>query len=528
MGAARLVTLSGAGGVGKTRLALEVARGLVERFEDGVWLVELAGVGSGEGVARAATSALGVREQPDRPPLRALVEALCDRSMLMVLDNCEHLLEECAELAEAVGRDCPQVRFLATSREGLGVEGEHVWRVPSLSVPPNDGSDGVEALAGFGAVALFVDRARAQQHNFSLDRANAAPIVSICRRLDGIPLAVELVAARLRSLPLNEIVHRLDDGFNLLTVTRRSPVPRHRTLEAAVEWSYNLIDERERSVLCRLSVFPAGWDLDAAGAVCGDIEPTDVVDLVGSLVYKSLVQTEPVPAGVRYHLLEAVRQYAANRLDQRGEPERGNARRAHAEHYLALAESAAPHLVDAEQAEWLAKLELDHDNLRAGFAYFIADAQGIEPALRLGAALKRFWYIRGYYREGAEFLEAALNRDDAQRPDLVRAATLNRGRWNARAVRSMAPRSGPLHRKPRYRARAQARPAHIPLAPEPQPDGSKNNGRQSSGPENGGRGGQRRPQHRGSRSDRQCIRIASKSPNKIPCWRSISSRASRS
>jgi predicted ATPase/DNA-binding SARP family transcriptional activator len=416
----RLVTLTGAGGVGKSRLAIEVARAGLGAWADGVWLVELAGVPDGDGVIPAAAAVLGLLD-PSDDAHDGLIDALVDRNLLMVLDNCEHCLDACAQLVADIGRSCPNVHVLATSREPLRVEGERVVRVPPLAVPERDGWE-LADLAGYGAIQLFVERAQSQQGVFRLVEANAATVVAICRRLDGIPLALELASAQLRGLPITEIEHRLDRRFELAAVNRRDGLAHHQTLGATVEWSYQLLDERERAVLRRLSVFPAGWELDAGAAVGAgpELVGDGVVAALMSLVDKSLVQADPTPGGrLRYRLLQTVQQFARDRLAEGGPDDEEVARLAHARAYLALVEEGAPHLIGLDQVEWLERLDHELDNLRAAGATLLERPDCLDDALRFGVALWDFWYLRLEGREGIESLERALGRVPPERHDLL-------------------------------------------------------------------------------------------------------------
>jgi predicted ATPase len=353
----RLVTLTGAGGCGKTRLGLQLAAGLLDGSGDGVWLVELAAVTDEDGVALAICQALGIASQPGRAALEALLDALALQDVVIMLDNCEHLIGGCAKTADAILRRCPRVHLVVTSREPLGIGGETIHRVPPLSLP-GPGDTGPAAAGSSDAVALFIDRARSQGTNFSVDEATAPLVVSICQRLDGLPLAIELAAARLRSLSLRGLADRLDQRFRLLTGGSRAAPERQQTLEATVGWSYSLLHGAEQLLLGRLSVFAEGFDLDAAEAVCGfgDIEAFDVTGLLGSLVDKSLVVAEPAGEALRYRLLETIRQFAAGRLAEAG-GEAAAVAAAHGAHYLRLAESAAPHLTGPGQGSWLARLD---------------------------------------------------------------------------------------------------------------------------------------------------------------------------
>ena len=420
----RLVTLIGAGGCGKTRLSLQLAAGLLDGPADGIWLVELAAVTDEDAVAPAISQTLRLAAQPGRPVLEALPDALAPQDVLIVLDNCEHLIGGCAKTAEAIVRRCPRVHLLATSREPLGVSGETIYRVPSLSLPAPDDS-GCSAAGSFDAVALFADRAAAQGVHLSLDEETAAVVVSVCRRLDGMPLAIELAAARLRSLSLSELRDRLDQRFRLLTGGSRTALKRQQTLRATVEWSYSLLNGAEQVLLRRLSVFPGSFDLDAAEGVCGsgDIEVFEVAGLVGSLVDKSLVVAEPAFTAFRYRLLETIRLFAAERLAEAGGGEAAAVAAAHCAHFLAVAEHAAAYLAGPEQGPWLARLDADQANLRRAVGYAAGRPDGTALVLRLGVALGRYWEARSRGPEAFELLAPVLQRPDADAdPGLFAAA----------------------------------------------------------------------------------------------------------
>jgi predicted ATPase/class 3 adenylate cyclase len=419
----RLVTLTGAGGCGKTRLALQLAAGLLDGSGDGVWLVELAAISDENAVAPAICQALGIAAQPGRPALDTLLDALAPQDVLIVLDNCEHLIGACAKTADAILRRCPQVHLVATSREPLDIGGEAVYRVPPLSLP-GPGEPGLAAAGSSDAVALFVDRAREQGTGLSLDEQTAPLVVSICRRLDGLPLAIELAAARLRSLSLRSLADRLDQRFSLLTGGSRTALARQQTLRATVEWSYSLLHGAERALLQRLSVFAEGFDLDAAEAVCGfgDIELFDVTGLLGSLVDKSLVVAEPAEEALRYRLLETIRQFAAERLAGDG-GEAAAVAAAHCAHYLSVAETAAPHLTGPGQGGWLARLDTDQANLRRAASHAASSPDGTTQVLRLGVALRRYWMARSKDEEALALLKPVLDRPEAQAdPELFGAA----------------------------------------------------------------------------------------------------------
>ncbi len=390
----RLLTLTGMGGTGKTRLSLQVAADLLDGEGDGVWLVELAALPDPALVAQAVAEALGVREEAGQTITQTLIDWLKPKRLLIVLDNCEHLVGACASLAAQVLKHCPGVHLLASSREALNVMGEQVYRVP--------------ALAQSESVRLFAERAQTVQPSFLVTAANMPAVSAVCSRLDGIPLALELAAARVRSLPVEEINTRLDSRFRLLTGGSRTALPRQQTLRALVDWSYDLLTAQEKAVLRRLSVFAGGWTLAAAEGVCSgeDIEDWEVLDLLTSLLDKSLViydeRTE------RYGLLETVRQYAKDRGEESGEVEavRGRA----AAWFLNLAREANPKLEGPEASSWLSRLETEHDNLRASLAFFEHSEEGVEPGLSLAVKLSRFWVLRGHVSEGRRWLGRALER----------------------------------------------------------------------------------------------------------------------
>ncbi|GLZ07718.1 SARP family transcriptional regulator [Actinomadura sp. NBRC 104412] len=396
----RLVMLTGPGGAGKTRLAAEAAGRAVQDMPDGVWFVALAPVadeGDGERVAQAALTALDIKETV-RPgethsltrPLDRLADVLAPRRMILVLDNCEHLIEGAATVAGRILADAPWVRILATSREPLGITGESLCPVPSLALPPAD-ADAAEALH-YDSVRLFADRAAAVRPGFAVDEETVPHVVEICRALDGIPLAIELAAARLRSLTPAQVADRLGDRFRLLTGGSRTALPRHRTLRAVVDWSWDLLDDRERAVLRRLSVFAGGASPDAVTAVCGTGLPEDppVIDVIAALVDKSLVMAEGT-ADVRYRLLETVRVYAAQRLAEAGETRRIGA--AHAAYFLDLAERAEPELRRADQIRWTERLDTERGNWQAALRFAI-DTGDAATGLRFISALFWYWLVR--------------------------------------------------------------------------------------------------------------------------------------
>ena len=416
-GGSRLVTIAGPGGIGKSRLALQVAADALDGTGDGVWLAELAPVAEPELVTRTAAAALRVGEAPGRPMLDTLIDAIADRDLLLILDNAEQVLGAVAGLADAVIRSCPRVCMLVTSREPLGVSGEHVFRVPGLAVPPAD-LTAPDRLAAFESVQLFTEHAALHQRGFIVDDASAAAVAAICVRLDGIPLALELAAARLGSLSVPEINARLDQRFRLLTTGNRTALPRHQTLRALIDWSYDLLSSEERIVFERLSVFAGGWTLDAAEAVArgGDVADWQVLDLLAALVGKSLVQAEVIHGSTRYRLLETIRHYAAERLALRAGSDLQDVRVAHRDHYLSLVETAVEQVRGPDEHRGFDRIDAEFDNIRAALAFSIADPGSPEPGLRLAAGLRAFVFSRGHSGEIIEALGALLGRPDARQP----------------------------------------------------------------------------------------------------------------
>jgi predicted ATPase/class 3 adenylate cyclase len=411
---ARLVTLTGAGGAGKTRLALQVAADQIEQHPDGVWLVDLAGLADPGLVTQAVLTALHVPEPAGRPALDVLTSYLGSRDVLVVLDNCEHLIGAAAEVVDRVLRAAPKARFIATSREPLNVPGEVSWRVPSLSLPDDGSAPGED---GSEAVALFVERARAADPTFELTPEREEVVASITRRLDGLPLAIELAAARVRALSVEEIRVRLADRFALLTGGARTALPRQRTLEAAVAWSHDLLDENERRLFARLSVFAGSFDLDAVDAVCSadPIQRDQILDLLTRLVDKSLVSVMHAGGATRYRLLETLRDYARNRLAASGEAPA--MQDAHTRWAVAFATSAGAQLMGPEQARWLHEIAANRDDLRAALARTIENGDP-ESGLRIMVGLTFQWQIAGV-REARAWLEPLLAREDAVSPGLL-------------------------------------------------------------------------------------------------------------
>ena len=431
----RLVTLTGTGGCGKTRLSLQVAAELLDRPSDGVWLVELAAVTGQDAVAPAICEALAIVRQPGRQALDTLLSALATQDVLIVIDNCEHLIGACAKTADAILRHCPNARLVATSREPLGISGEAIYRVPPLSLP-RPGDRDSPAPEPSDAVALFVERAKEQGAGLSADDQTSLLIASICVRLDGMPLAIELAAARLRSLSLSVLNDRIDQRFRLLTGGSRTAQARQRTLRATVDWSYSLLHGVEQLLLRRLSVFTGSFDLDAAEAVCGfgNIETLDVTDLLGSLVDKSLVVAEPTGPALRYRLLETIRQYAAERLAETDHGEAAALRAAHCAHYLSVAEAAAPHLSGPEQGKWFTRLDTVQANLRRATEYAAHDPDGTEQVFRFGVAMWRYWMARDREQEAFALLLPVLDRPEARADPELFAVALSTATLAARSI----------------------------------------------------------------------------------------------
>lgn len=421
----RLLTLTGSGGCGKTRLSLEVARRLVDEYRDGTWLVEFAPLADPGLVAQTVATALGVPERPGMMICQALIEHLSAKRLVIVLDNCEHLLSACAELSDAILRSCPQVFILANSRECMGIAGETTYRVPSLSLPDPKQPLVREGLIEFESVRLFVDRATQVQSSFAVTDQNAAPLASVCYRLDGIPLAIELAAARIRTLSVEELNERLDDRFRLLTGGSRTALPRQQTLRSLIDWSYDLLNETEKALFCRLAVFAGGWTLESAEQVCSGepVEIGDVLSVITSLCDKSLVVASEGSSTTRYRMLETIRQYARDRLFESGEGSHWRDR--HLAHFLELAEEAEKHMSGPNQLLWLDCLDAEHDNLRSVLEWSSHDESEQKPCLRIAVALGRFWLVRGHFSEGRGWLSELLAADESKPADSVRATALN-------------------------------------------------------------------------------------------------------
>lgn len=425
LSAGRLMTLTGVGGIGKTRLALRAAQAVLAGPSDGVWLAELALVADPAQVMRELARAIGVHEEAGADLGDAVTCRLSDGEQLLVLDNCEHVREAAAALVQRLLRAGHGLRILVTSRERLRVVGEAVYQVPPMALPVLSSADHPDQPLESEAIQLFVERVRSQQADFKLRVGDSQAVTSLCRRLDGIPLALELAAARMRSMTLADIESRLGDRFRMLTCGDEGVQPRQRTLRALIDWSYDLLSDNERTVLCRLSVFAGGCYLGDAETVVGrdGLDRWDVMDLLGSLVDKSLVQVDTTGEAARYRLLETVREYAAERLCFAGDQER-SVRAAHALLFLELAEAAAPQFARAGQVSSRARLAADHDNLLAAYDHFLAAPNGSAYALRLATALGWFLSSSGSYSEGVELIEAALDRPAVAASTALRCSAL--------------------------------------------------------------------------------------------------------
>lgn len=416
----RLVTLTGIGGCGKTRLALQTAADLMDQYPQGIWHIELAALIDPALVASTVASALNIREQTGKSLLQMLIENLKSSRLLLVLDNCEHLLESCAHLTSTLLRSCPQMKVLATSIETLGVEGEHTYQVPSLVYPDTKQTITPQDISQYEAVRLFVDRAAQHKIDFAVTQSNAPALARLCARLDGIPFAIELGAARVRTLSVEDIANRLDSRFQLLTGGSRTALPRHQTLQGLIDWSYDLLTPSEQILLARLSVFSGGWTLAAGEKICSGqgLEEWEVLDLLSGLVEKSLVQVEEKAGSIRYKMLETVRHYAADKLAK--DSSRAEVQRRFGAYFVRYAEEASTQLQGADQTAWLHQLEQERDNFRVALDWcsrVYSDNEDLEPSerrqraedwLRTASALERFWSVRGPISEGRERLEKAL------------------------------------------------------------------------------------------------------------------------
>jgi predicted ATPase/DNA-binding XRE family transcriptional regulator len=416
----RLVTLTGPGGVGKTRLSIKVGEQVLGEYADGVWLAELASLNDPVLLAQTIMMLFGMVARPNTSQMNTLINFLRTKTILLILDNCEHLLEASAQFADILLKSCPNLKVLATSRESLGITGEAVYSVPSLGLP--DLEQLLENFRGYESVRLFEERAELAKMEFSLTMENASSVAQICRRLDGIPLAIELAAAHVRMFSTEQIAERLNESFNLLTGGSRTALPRQQTIRASIEWSWNLLSDSEQILMRRLSIFAGGLTLEAAESVCGknEIEKKQVLELMSQLVTKSLVvMNKESGSERRYHLLETIREYAFEKIKEA--KEESAIRNSHLDFFIKLAEEAEPKLKASEQLIWLSQLETDRDNLRAAFGWALT-ADKVEKQARLASALTRFWVIRGSMTEGQQWLESVFSRNDKLLPS-IRAKT---------------------------------------------------------------------------------------------------------
>ncbi len=422
----RPLTLTGAGGSGKTRLALQAAAGLFDTFPDGVWFIELAPLSDPALVPQTVVMTLGLREEAGRSALAIVADFLQPKRALLVIDNCEHLIQACAQMAETLLRACASLCLLATSREALGIAGETPYLVPTLTTP-DPAHATFETLPQYEAVRLFVERAQTTLAGFALTNDNAPAVAQVCQQLDGIPLAIELAAARVKVLRVEQIAARLAerDRFDLLTGGSRTALPRHQTLRAMIDWSYNLLTESERTLSRRLSIFAGGCTLEAAEVVCSEegLEAGRILDGLASLAAKSMILADRRQGSeTRYRMLETIRQYARERLIESGEGEQ--VRRRHLEFFLQWAERVEPRVRGPQQLQWLDRLEAEHDNLRAALEWGLTQVEYGEASLRLAGALLSFWSQRGHLSEGRAWLARALASQAAPNAGAARAKAL--------------------------------------------------------------------------------------------------------
>ncbi|MCW3100938.1 MAG: putative ATPase [Chthonomonadaceae bacterium] len=426
----RLVTITGSGGCGKTRVSLQVAAEVLEHYPEGAWFVELAALADGERIPQAIASVLGIKELPGRPLLQTLTDSLKSKQLLLVFDNCEHLRSDCARLTSILLKACGHVKVLSTSREKFGVAGEQTFDLPSLTVPNLNHLSNPATVIQSEAVHLFIERAVLVDPDFKVDSQNIPSLAYLCCRLDGIPLAIELAAARVHSLSVDEINRRLDNCLRLLTGGDQTALPRQQTLQATIDWSYDLLKPQEKLVLECLSVFVGGWTMDTAEQVCGgyqsaetQLQEEDLLDILTSLVDKSLVIAERQRTAIRYRLLETVRQHAAARLIAHDGVDKMKNR--HLNWCIALGEEAEAHLTGLEQRTWMERLETEHANIRAALAWCETCTTRVDAGLRLAGALWRFWEVRGHFSEGRDHLERLLRQETVQANTLSRARALN-------------------------------------------------------------------------------------------------------
>jgi len=425
LAASRLLTLTGPGGVGKTRLALRTAGEIHRSFRDGVWFVELAGVPDADLVPPAVAATMGIQGPAENQPLDSIVDFLRGRHVLLVLDNCEHLIDACARLADALLRSCPELHILATSRQPMHVSGEHILAVPPLPAPPADAKGSPSSLLQqHAALRLFVDRAGSVQPEFAIDESNQLAVSEICRRLDGIPLAIELAARRLRALSVNQLHARLDDRYELLTGGNPAALPRQQTLRALIEWSFDLCSAAQQLLWARLSVFGEGFDLDAAETVCSDdaLPADEVFEVLAGLVDKSIVTAKPQGEQMRYHQAETLREFGRERLSDAAE---SALRRRHRDWCRGLVNQAAAGWFTADQVGLFTRLRREHVNLRAALGFCLSEPGEVGVGLEMASQLRFYWLMSGTMREGRHWLDSFLARYDARDLVLVEALRVN-------------------------------------------------------------------------------------------------------
>jgi predicted ATPase/class 3 adenylate cyclase len=421
LGQYRFITLVGTGGAGKTRCAIQIGGDLLDGSGDGVWLAELAPISDSSLVASVIAETLGVKGEPNKPALEAVVAFLKRKRLLLILDNCEHVIDETRNVVDDILRSCPEVRILATSREGLNIAGERVYRMPSLPVPRAGEHVASDAEQRYGAVALFVDRAVASDARFTFSDENAPHVAEICRRLDGIPLAIELAAARVKVLSPHQLAQKLNERFRVLTGGNRRALPRQQTMRALVDWSYDLLAEDERTLFRKLGVFAGGFTLETAVAVCGEetIDEIAILDMLSSLVDKSLVQAEPAGSGTRYRLLESMRQYARERMEERGE--HLAVAHAHAVAFCDLAEQLRDQYERVTNRAWLSQAQPELENLRAALEWALTQRGDVALAQRTIGAMRWMWYFLAP-AEGRQWVRMATDAADASTPETTLAA----------------------------------------------------------------------------------------------------------
>ena len=398
----RLLTLTGTGGAGKSRLSLQTGADLIDDFANGVWFVELAAVNDPEFLTAAIINSLGIKEELKKTPEETLTDHLRDKEILIILDNCEHLINACADLTERLLSSCPKLKIIATSRESLNCSGEQIFKIPALSHPDPNSKDTPEQLTQYESVRLFIERALSVNPKFRVNNENAPALADVCSRLDGIPLAIELAAARIKTLSIEKIFERLDDRFNLLTGGKRTALPRQQTLRALIDWSYDLLTESEKIIWSRLSVFSGGWTLEAAEEICSDntIKKNDIIDHLSELVEKSIIIYNE--SKERYNILETIKQYGREKLEYENE-----IFQRHLDYYLYLAQRAEPELNRSDAKLWLDKLEADHNNFIISIEWSLSN-ENKEKGAVIATAFEQFWKIRGHYSTGIRLYENIL------------------------------------------------------------------------------------------------------------------------